>query len=142
MKLRQMLELRHAVKAPPMDHDRAHRMHMLGHAPVKAEAPAAPTEWEPLILKTVAAKDKGIDELVAAIDKHHEFLEQSGLRQEKERARAEMQFVALLRERLLRRALARLSKEKGRLEEVSGRIALRQADPYALAEELASQLQE
>ena len=49
-------------------------------------------------------------------------------------------FVALLRERLLKSALGRLERERGRLDEVAGRIAQRQADPYALAEELANQL--
>ena len=53
-----------------------------------------------------------------------------------------MQFVSLLRERLLRSALDRLAREKGRLEEVSARIAERKADPYALADELARQLAE
>jgi LAO/AO transport system kinase len=140
--LRQMLELRHAVKGHPRDHDRHHRM-----IPAKPEAtaPAAkeePAEWEPPILKVVAAKDKGVDELVAGITRHHAFLSESGQRHVKERTRAEMQFVALLRERLLRHALDRLAREKGHLAEVSERIAHRTADPYALAEELASQLQE
>ncbi|MGZ3460939.1 MAG: methylmalonyl Co-A mutase-associated GTPase MeaB, partial [Archangium sp.] len=122
--LRMMLELRHAVKAPPMDHDAHHR------------------EWEPPILKVVAARDTGVDELLKKIEEHRAFLEETGQRQVKERTRAAAQFVALLRERLLKSALARLERERGQLEEVAGRIAARQADPYALAEELASQLAE
>ncbi len=139
--LRQMLELRHIVNAPPMDHDETHRM-MTGLPPKKSAEPAPPTEWEPLILKTVAAKDQGIKELVEGLAQHLAFLEQSGQRLEREKSRAAMQFVALLRERLLRGALGRLEREKGRLDEVATRIALRQADPYALAEELAGQLAE
>ena len=50
--------------------------------------------------------------------------------------------AALLRDRLLRQGLDRLEREKGRLEELSARIAERQADPYALADELARQLEE
>lgn len=141
--LRAMLELRHAVRAVG-NHDRAHRM--LKPAPKKNEVSVDPktglAEWEPPILKVVAAKDQGLDELVGAIGKHHDFLTETGRKGEKERARAEMQFVALLRERLLRNALDRLQREKGRLEEVSARIAERKADPYALADELASQLKE
>jgi GTPase len=141
--LRMMLELRHAVKAPAMDHDAHHRMVRAkaeGHH-VEEQAPAS-REWEPPILKVVAAKDQGVDALVEAVEQHRAFLDSTGLRQEKERTRAAMQFVALLRERLLRGALARLERERGRLDEVAGRIAERQADPYALAEELASQLSE
>ncbi len=141
--LRMMLELRHAVKAPPMDHDAHHRM-----VRAKAEGrheevpPAEPREWEPPILKVIAARDKGVDDLMKAVEDHRAFLDATGLRKDKERTRAAMQFVALLRERLLRSALERLERERGRLDEVAGRIADRQADPYALAEELASQLTE
>lgn len=139
--LRAMLELRHAVRHVG-DHDRAHRMlKPKKNAPKDPDAPP-PTEWEPPILKVVAAKDQGMEELLAAIGEHQAFLTASGQKQHRERARAEMQFVALLRERLLRKALDRLGREKGRLEEVAARIAAREADPYALADELASQLGE
>ena len=139
--LRSMLELRHAVRAHPGDHDRAHRMlPAKGHAAPKAPPPP-PTEWEPLIQKVIAARDTGITELAEAIDKHHAHLERTGQKGEKERARAQMQFVALLRERLLRNALDRLAKAEGGLDDVSARIAGRQADPYALAAELAKQLE-
>jgi LAO/AO transport system kinase len=139
--LRAMLELRHAVRAPPMDHDAYHRM-----VRAKAEGkplppePQGPPEWEPPIEKVVASRDQGLTELVAAIDGHRAFLESSGQRKGKERARAAMQFVALLREKLLASALGKLERERGRLDEVAGRIAERKADPYALAEELAGQL--
>jgi LAO/AO transport system kinase len=141
--LRQMLELRHAVHAKPvaMDHDAHHRMthpqSSKGQAPAED---ALPTEWEPPILKVVAAKDQGVTELVAGIEKHWAFLTASGQKLEKERTRAAMQFVALLRERLLKDALANLEKERGRLDEVASSIALRQADPYALADALAKRL--
>ena len=108
----------------------------------RGQEEAPPQEWEPPILKVVAAKDQGVDSLVEAVEQHRAFLDQTGQRKEKERTRAAMQFVALLRERLLRGALAKLERERGRLDEVAGRIADRQADPYALAEELASQLSE
>jgi LAO/AO transport system kinase len=136
--LRGMLELRHAVRAPPMDHDAHHRM---TGAPDPAR-PAPATEWEPPILKLVASQDHGLDELAAAIDQHRSYLEVSGDRLKRERIRAEVQFVALLRERLLEGALDKLQREKGRLEEVAARIAERKADPYQLAEELAGQLRE
>ncbi len=140
--LRMMLELRHAVKAPALDHDAHHRMVRAKAEGRHVEEAPPPREWEPPILKVVAAKDQGVSELVEAVEQHRAFLDETGLRQGKERARAAMQFVALLRERLLRGALARLERERGRLDEVAGRIAARKADPYALAEELASQLSE
>ncbi len=140
--LRMMLELRHAVKAAPMDHDAHHRMVRAKAEGRPVEEPEGPREWEPPILKVVAAKDQGVDALLKGVEEHRAFLEETGQLKVKERTRAAAQFVALLRERLLRGALARLERERGQLDEVAGRIAERQADPYALAEELAGQLAE
>jgi len=139
--LRQMLELRHAVRALPADHDARHRPRRgAPSVPARRPAPAGPPEWEPPILKTIAARDQGVAEVLAAVERHRAFLEASGQRAARERARAHMQFLALLRERLLREALGRLERERGRLEEVVEAIVLHRADPYALAEELAQQL--
>ena len=137
--LRQMLELRHATRRPPLEHDRQHRLktRAAGKAP---EPPPPSDEWEPPILKVIAARDQGLDPVMEAVARHREFLERTGQRAERERARARMQFLALLRNRLLRSALDRLEAEKGRLDEVALAIARREADPYALAETLAHQL--
>ncbi|HVE81585.1 MAG TPA: methylmalonyl Co-A mutase-associated GTPase MeaB [Myxococcales bacterium] len=137
--LRQMLELRHAVKPRALDHDAGHRM---TGAPAAPPPPAPDDEWEPPIVKTVAAKDQGVKELLEAVDLHRAFLERTGQKKVKERTRAAAQFVSLLRERLLSSALHRLEKERGRLDEVASRIAERKADPYELADSLASQLAE
>jgi LAO/AO transport system kinase len=135
--LKYMLELRHAIKAPPLDHDAYHRM-----VRAKAEGrPVAvaegPPEWEPPIQKVIAAKDQGVDALVEAIEAHRAFLDSSGERTKREQNRALTQFLALLRERLLKAGLERLERERGNLADVALRIATRQADPYALADELA-----
>ena len=50
-------------------------------------------------------------------------------------------FVALLREGLLRTALGKLERERGQLDQVAGKIARREADPYALASELSRTLE-
>jgi LAO/AO transport system kinase len=119
--LRAMLELRHVTHSEP-----------------KSDS----TWWEPPILKLVASQNEGTDSLLAAIQTHREFLDRSGQRRARERARAEIQFVSLLRERLLQGALGKLEREKGRLDEVVARIADRTADPYQLADELAGELAE
>jgi LAO/AO transport system kinase len=135
--LRSMLELRHAVHAAPLDHDAHHRM-VRAKAEGRAPEPApGPVEWEPPIQKVIAAKDQGVDELVGQLEKHRAFLESTGQRATREKNRALAGFVALLRERLLKAGLDRLEKQRGSLDEVAGRIAAREADPYALADELS-----
>jgi LAO/AO transport system kinase len=133
--LQMMLELRRTVLGRPLDHDATHRFH--GGTPA---APAPSVEWEPPIVKTVAVKDEGVEELVRAVEGHRAHLERTGERQAREVARARAGFVTVLRERLLAGALARLEAELGRLDTVAARIAAREADPYALAEELAARL--
>lgn len=135
--LRANLELRHAIKAPPMDHDAHHRMVRAkaeGRAP---EPPAGPEEWEPPIQKVIAAKGTGVDELVAAVKQHQAFLVRTGEKARREQTRAMTQFLTLLRDKLLRAGLERLERQRGKLTDVAQRIAERTADPYALAEELA-----
>lgn len=139
--LNSMLELRHAARPQPQGDDGHHQtLKPVGSAKrAKGKAPAKdPNEWEPPVLKVIAAKDQGVDELVAAIDRHREHLATTPEGVRRDQLRAAVQFVALLRERLLKAGLDRLEREQGNLDEVASRIASRTADPYALADELAA----
>jgi LAO/AO transport system kinase len=50
--------------------------------------PAAPPEpWDHPVVLTVAAKGEGVDELIAALDRHHEWLGRSGTLEERRRRR-------------------------------------------------------
>jgi LAO/AO transport system kinase len=137
--LQQMLELRRVLQggagAGVGDHDAQHRSTGGGDA-----APPGPGTWEPPVVRTVAVRDEGTADLVAAIEAHRGHLDSSGVRRARDTARARAAFVTVLRERLLSGALERLEAERGHLDAVAERIAAREADPYALAEELAARL--
>jgi GTPase len=134
--LQQMLEMRRSTATQPQyDHDAEHRMRA-----TEAWDPHDPAWWEPPIVKTVAVRDEGVAELVEAIDRHRAHLDRTGQRRDREVARARASFIALLRERLLAGALARLAAEQGQLDEIASRIADRAADPFALADDLAARL--
>ena len=135
--LQMMLELRRTIAGRPLEHDAAHRF---SGPPPADGAPEGGAEWEPPIVRTVAVKDEGVDDLLRAIEAHRARLEATGERRAREVARARAAFVAVLRERLLEGALQRLESEMGRLDAVAERIAGREADPYALADELAARL--
>ncbi len=135
--LQTMLDLRRTVAGHPGDHDAQHRMI---HAESAAPPPGPGADWEPPIVRTVAVKDEGVAELLAAIDRHRAHLETTGQRRARETARARAAFVTVLRERLLAGALDRLEAEMGRLDAVAEKIAAREADPYALADELSARL--
>ncbi len=134
--LQQMLELRRSLSSRPvLDHDAHHQLRQIGSGD-----PHDPTFWEPPIVKTVAIKDVGVAALASAVEGHREHLERTGQRRLREVARARAAFLSVLRDRLVEEALDRLSQEEGRLDEIAERIAAREADPYALAEELAARL--
>ncbi|MFO0581055.1 MAG: methylmalonyl Co-A mutase-associated GTPase MeaB [Anaeromyxobacter sp.] len=135
--LQMMLELRRTVAGhgpPAGDHDEAHRF---GGAAAFAPPSAG---WEPPIVKTTATRKEGIEELAAAVERHRQHLVASGELAQRETARARARFVAILRERLLSGALRRLDAERSGLDAIAARIAAREADPYALADELAARL--
>jgi LAO/AO transport system kinase len=131
-----MLELRRSTATrPPPDHDELHRS--------TCGEPWSPEDarfWEPPVVKTVATSEEGVPELAAAVERHRAHLEITGMRRDREAARSRAAFVAMLRERLMAGALARLAGEQGHLDEIAARIAARQADPYALVDELAARL--
>jgi LAO/AO transport system kinase len=133
--LQGMLELRRITQRPPPDHDVHHVASGEGTVPA-AEA----SGWEPPIVKTVASTGEGMVDLTEALERHWRHLDATGERTLRETARARAGFVAILRERLLADALARLELEQGRLDQVAARIASRQVDPYLLAEELSARL--
>ncbi|MEJ3747153.1 methylmalonyl Co-A mutase-associated GTPase MeaB [Actinomycetes bacterium KLBMP 9797] len=98
----------------------------------------APGDWRPQVVRAVAARGEGIDDIVAAIDKHRAWLVERGeLRRRREaRAAAEVEAIALgtLRERLgsLRAGTA--------LPDLAARVADGELDPYAAASSLLASL--
>jgi LAO/AO transport system kinase len=97
--------------------------------------------WSPPIVKTVALRDEGTAELVEAVERHQGWLENSGALPARERSRARAEFLALLRDRLLKGALASLAS-LGTLEDIADRIARREQDPWELADTLSRQLRD
>jgi LAO/AO transport system kinase len=134
--LQMMLDLRRSTATRSVqDHDSMHRM-----TRTASEDPHDEGWWDPPIVKTVATRDQGVEELAAAVEAHRQHLERTGERQKREVARARAAFLTLLRDRLMRGALDRLAEEVGHLDAIAARIADRSADPYQLADELAARL--
>jgi LAO/AO transport system kinase len=90
--------------------------------------------WRPPIVKTVAQKGEGLDELVAEIDQHREWLTSSGEldKRRTRRARDEIEAIAVT---ALRK---RWGDVHGRseLDDLAAAVAAGETDPYAAADEL------
>jgi LAO/AO transport system kinase len=136
--LQMMLELRRNTSGPALDHDAHHRMTIAGGGEASLVRDAG--EWEPPIVKTVATRGEGIEELAAALSRHRGDLEASGGWKAREVSRARAGFLTLLRERLMTAALERLQAQHGPLDALAERIAARDEDPYAVAEAVAARL--
>jgi LAO/AO transport system kinase len=94
----------------------------------------ARTEWTPPILRTSASTGEGVDQLVAAIEKHRDWSTSSGERDRRRRDAARAEVETLLRETLLRRVRDRVGSDG--VERAVARVADRAIDPYAAVEEL------
>ncbi len=90
--------------------------------------------WKPPIVKTVASRGEGLDEVVAEIDRHHTWLAESGELEARRtrRARDEIEAIAVtaLRERW--------GDVHGRseLDGLAAAVVAAERDPYAAADEL------
>jgi LAO/AO transport system kinase len=98
----------------------------------------APGDWRPQVVRAVAVRSEGIDDVVAAIDKHRAWLDSSGrLRARREaRAAAEVEAIAL---GTLRARLGSL-REGTALSELAAQVAAGGLDPYAAANDLIKDL--
>ncbi|MCT9091427.1 methylmalonyl Co-A mutase-associated GTPase MeaB [Streptomyces sp. ASQP_92] len=109
--------------------------HMLGLGESRG-----PGDWRPPIVKTVAARGEGIDEVLEALEKHHAWMAEHGVLAERRRARAarEVETIAVT---ALRERIGSLHGDR-RLDALAQRIVDGELDPYAAADELVSSLTE
>ena len=95
------------------------------------------TEREVAIVKCVASQGEGIGELWDAIEAHYRFLQGGPGLLQRETQRARYELIEILRDRMLRAAVERLTAQGAHLDELALRIARRDLDPYSVAEEAA-----
>jgi LAO/AO transport system kinase len=88
----------------------------------------------PPIHKTVATQNRGIEELVAAVEAHRSYLQQSGTRQLRDRLRAATELRMILRDTLLNQVLDGIPTTT--LDSVVNAVADRRIDPYTAVRRL------
>ena len=107
--------------------------------PAKAAREAAAREdddqWTPPVLRAVAVKGEGIDELIAALDRHTAFLVRSGALRERRRERLRERVTEVVEHRV-RQRLWSDADTKDWLEGQLGRIESGETTPFAVADEL------
>ncbi|MFD5399854.1 methylmalonyl Co-A mutase-associated GTPase MeaB [Streptomyces sp. NPDC127097] len=103
--------------------------HMLGLGESRT-----PGDWRPPIVKTVAARAEGVDEVVEALEKHRAWMEERGVLAQRRRSRAahEVETIAVT---ALRERIGDLRGDR-RLDALAERIVAGELDPYRAADEL------
>lgn len=112
---------------------KGHRTHTAQDGHVGPGAAATETRWTPPIVKCVATKGTGIDELVTALQGHRAWAEGTEAGQARRRARLAEELRDGLRETLLEAALVEL---RDAMIEALAAVADRKVDPYTATEGL------
>ncbi|HYL54052.1 MAG TPA: methylmalonyl Co-A mutase-associated GTPase MeaB [Gemmatimonadales bacterium] len=95
--------------------------------------------WEPPVLGTVASTGQGVDELAAALDRHHAYLEASGQLVERRRRRLAARTRAVL-ERGVQRWLVEATHAEELLRQRLDEVADGRRSPYDVAAEILDQV--
>jgi LAO/AO transport system kinase len=131
MELRETIEMR---ESPPLS----------GHGgpeTASGDAAADGSEWEPVIVETVATTGEGIETFLETVAEHVAWLAESGELEAQARRRHEAEIKTLLREDVASLVEAELVASGG-LESHVDRVLDHETDPYAVAEELLGPIEE
>jgi len=95
--------------------------------------------WTPPIVKTVASEGTGVTELVAAIQKYREHLEQSDRARTRRVENWRGRIAQMLRDALFQRVLSYYLSE-GEATRYAAEVAEHKRDPYSLVEKIVDEL--
>ncbi|HLK05853.1 MAG TPA: methylmalonyl Co-A mutase-associated GTPase MeaB [Candidatus Acidoferrum sp.] len=93
--------------------------------------------WHPLVIRTVATENAGIDGLAAAIERFRNHFESSGQREKKHQEHWKNRLLGLLESRLLEQVLHGAEGER-KLEHLAAEVSQRKKDPFTAVNELLS----
>jgi len=120
----------------------AHHGVDLKRNPARAAREAAraenPTEWTPPVLSAIAIKEEGIDEIIAALDRHFAYLEQSGTLRTRRRERMRERVMDVVEDKVR----GRLWKNTGTMSWLELQLPAVEegsATPFAVADQLLRQ---
>jgi LAO/AO transport system kinase len=93
--------------------------------------------WKPPIVKTIALKGDGVEELLTRIWEHKKYLK-SGVFASRYKAHVEAELLEVLKQKIAQQLLDDL-RSKGELDAVIKRILAREIDPYSAADKIIAE---
>lgn len=91
------------------------------------------SEWRPPVELVIAINNEGIDNLLEHIAKHREYLESTGLLEERRTKNSKFELIDLIQQKLMRELLDKSNKEE-LIDKLSRDVAQRKSDPYTASE--------
>jgi LAO/AO transport system kinase len=132
-----ILEVADLLVVNKADRDGAARTHQDLLQMLELQTRRKDQAWRPPVILTQAKDNQGIEELMAALKEHREFLTRDGgaaLKRARQ-ARVRQEFLELLKEGMFRHLLQQLERD-GRLAKILEEMMARRTDPYSASEAL------
>jgi LAO/AO transport system kinase len=106
-----------------------------------ASPPLRPSVWEQPVLLTAAAKGEGIEQLVAALDRHHDWLSSSGELDTRRRRRL-LERTREVVDRATRKWVWEETRAEQLISERLDEVAGGKVSPYELAQDVLEELRQ
>jgi LAO/AO transport system kinase len=116
--------------------DRQGSDHIVKELRAMLELATQDEEWQIPVLKTVAERNQGVEEVFAAMERHRDFLKSSGKISEKRSRFSKKAILNVIKDFASQDAEAKLRSPQG--EKLLQQVAARKLDPFAAAEKIYS----
>ena len=100
-----------------------------------------PTAWEQPVVLTSAVKDEGLTDLIGALDRHHQWLEESGELEQRRRRRL-LERTREVVDRATRKWVWEESRAEQLISERLDEVAQGRVSPYELAQDVLEELKQ
>jgi LAO/AO transport system kinase len=100
-----------------------------------------PTAWEQPVVLTSAVKDEGLTDLIGALDRHHQWLEESGELEQRRRRRM-LERTREVVDRATRKWVWEESRAEQLISERLDEVAQGRVSPYELAQDVLEELKQ
>ena len=90
-------------------------------------------DWRPPIVRTIASKNEGIEDVIQAMEEHRDHLIQSGLLEERRRERTLNEMTEMVKEQISRYVMDKVIAT-GEFDTYVDRVYARKIDPYTVVD--------
>lgn len=90
-------------------------------------------DWRPPIVRTIASKNEGIEDVIQAMEEHRDHLKQSGLLEQRRRERTLNEMTEMVKEQISRYVMNKVIAT-GEFDTYVDRVYARKIDPYTVVD--------